>query len=318
MLSSSDTGATPATHVKFLNIVSTKRSGHHAFIEWIEDGTARQTQFINNAVVGPGLLARLPGLASTSGDIILMNYEGVTVAGVSKVIAAQAATGAAVENVLFIRDPLNACASLLHRKSLQHLELVMVLRQLFALRSWLKHYQNRQFEGDLVFYNRWLQDRRYKDSVAARLSINSGSVPDQITSFGGGSSFQDLATGGESAAPHLLNRWRSYADDRLFRSLVTHPYFYDVFLAELSGAISDSAGENDADEERASFLESTRRKRKRNPLVDRIIDRLSEHQAAFERIEALPPGLRKRLLITKAHIGALLAQPSGSLAISNS
>ncbi|MCL4767793.1 MAG: hypothetical protein KJZ80_16320 [Hyphomicrobiaceae bacterium] len=295
----------------FLNVVSTKRSGHHAFIDWIRDGSAGPVRFINNAVIDPALLGSLPGLARSAAApaAIVMNYEGVSIPGVSKAMAAQAATGAAVRNILFVRDPLNACASLLQRKALRHAELVMVLRQLFALRNWLKLHQGGQFVGELVFYNRWLADEHYRESLAERLSISPARLPDAITSFGGGSSFQDLSKGGEGAAPHLLRRWKRFADDRLFRTLVTHPHFCGVFLDEVSGAVRDAMGESDEDTERAAYLEAASRQRRRHPIVDRVIEGLIANEAVFERIEALPAGLEKRLTIAKAHIGALLSRP---------
>jgi len=294
----------------FINVISTKRSGHHAFISWIETGSSTSTRFINNAAISPDLIASVPKLArSATPTTIIMNYEGVSIPGVKKVTPAQVADGATVQNILFVRDPLNACASLLHRKPLRQLELVMILRQLFALRNWLEHYQDGQFDGELAFYNRWLLDPQYRERLADRLSINASRPPSEITSFGGGSSFQDLSKGGESAAPRLLQRWKAYADDRLFCALVNHPCFSDIFMDELSGAIRDGHGDSDEDAERVAFLETACRKRQRFPLVDKVIEGLMGDQAAFERIEALPAGLQKRLFILKAHIGALVSRP---------
>lgn len=303
--------ATSTPPARFINVISTKRSGHHAFISWIQTGSSGPTRFINNAAISPGLIASVTELSRCTPDspAIIMNYEGVSIPGVDKVTKAQAATGAAVQNVLFVRDPLNACASLLHRKSFRQLELVMILRQLFALKNWLKQYQDRQFDGELAFYNRWLVDPHYRERLADRLSINAAQLPNEITSHGGGSSFQDLSRGGESAAPRLLQRWKAYADDRLFRALVAHPCFSDIFMDELSGAIRDERGYSDEDAERVAFLETACRQRRRLSLVDRVIEGLMGDQEAFERIEALPAGLQKRLLILKAHIGALVLRP---------
>ena len=110
------------------------------------------------------------------------------------------ALGAAQHNMLFIRDPLNACASLMQRKAVVYVELVMILRQIFALSDWLKRYQSGESGLDLVFYNRWLADETYRQAVADRLAIENVAVRSEITKFGGGSSFQD-AEGGSAAAP---------------------------------------------------------------------------------------------------------------------
>jgi hypothetical protein len=293
--------------VRFLNVISTKRSGHHALVNWIEDGSSERTRFINNAVIDEALLRSFAGLVSGArGPLtVIMNFEGVTVSGVSRTIAGQKAAGAAVENILFVRDPLNVCASLMHRKAMVHAELVMVLRQLFSLRDWLAAYRRGTADADLVFYNRWLVDDDYRALLAERLSIAPAAVRNEITKFGGGSSFKDLARGGSEAAPRLTSRWKKYAGDRLFRCLLTHPQFADVFLEEVRGEICDARGESDADAERAAYLEAAVRERRSSPYVDRLIDGLARDPDAFCRIEGLSAGLSKRLYIVRTHAKAL-------------
>lgn len=300
---------------RFLNIISTKRSGHHAFIRWIEAGSRAPTRFINNAAPTETLIGSMTRLAQgmPEAGTIILNYEGVSIAGVSKVIGAQEATGADVCNVLFVRDPLNACASLLHRKALRYAELVMILRQLFALRNWLRLYQAGNFNGNIAFYNQWLVSREYRASLADKLSISSTPPPDEITSFGGGSSFKDISTGGEGAASRLLHRWKKYQDDSLFRALITHPHFFQTFMDEVSGAIRDENGLSDDDAERAAFLEEAHKKRPRHSMVDRIIDGMVANEKVYEQIEARPPGLQKRLIIAGAHLRALLPRRMGLL-----
>ena len=294
--------------VRFLNVISTKRSGHHALIKWIETGSPVPTRFINNAAINPELFGRISDLVRNIREptTIILNYEGVTPAGVGKVLTVQKDSGASVQNVLFVRDPLNACASLMQRKAVVYAELVMILRQLFALKNWLDLYQQGKANADLVFYNRWLADDDYRASVAQRLGINAQPVGTEVTAFGGGSSFRDLAQGGAAAAPKLLNRWKAYEHDAVFRSLVSHPLLAGTFHDELRGAITDSAGESDRDSGRASFLDVTKRARPSNTVIDRTIVGLNDDQQAFEAIEALPSSMHKRALILKAHMRALL------------
>lgn len=299
----------PAPPVRFFNVISTKRSGHHAFISWYRDGSSGKTEFLNNQVIGNAVVPKALALAQGSAQpaTIILNYEGVTVPGVKRILTAQRAAGIPAHSVLFVRDPLNLCASLVRRKPLRHAELVMVLRQLFALRNWLRLLDQDRSCADLIFYNRWLADEDYRAETARLLGVKALPVGAQVTRFGGGSSFQDLAEGGSSSAPRLLRRWKGYEDDSLFRSLVTHPVFADVFLKEVAGELCDALGENDGNEERAAFLRSACRQRRRNPHVDRLIEGLARANGVFETIEMLPPGPYKRYTILKAHLRAVLS-----------
>ncbi len=293
--------------VRFLNVISTKRSGHHALIKWIETGSPVPTRFINNAAINPELFDRISDLVRNIREptTIILNYEGVTPAGVGKVLTVQKDSGASVQNVLFVRDPLNACASLMQRKAVVYAELVMILRQLFALKNWLDLYQQGKANADLVFYNRWLADDDYRAGVAQRLGINAQPVGTEVTAFGGGSSFRDLAQGGAAAAPKLLNRWKAYEHDAVFRSLISHPLLAGTFHDELRGAITDSAGESDRDENRAAYLAGARNGYSTAGFLGRIIQGLSQDLAAFERIEAQGPSFRKRITIAVTYLNAV-------------
>jgi hypothetical protein len=296
-----------SSNVRFLNVISTKRSGHHALIKWVEDGSRQPTCFINNAPINDAFLARISDLVAKASEptTVILNYEGVSVAGVHKILAHQRTLGAPQHNMLFARDPLNACASLMQRKAAVYAQLVMILRQLFALSDWLRRYQAGDSGLDLVFYNRWLADENYRQTIADRLAIQNKPVRSEITKFGGGSSFQD-AQGGSAAAPRLLSRWTSYKDDPLFRTMVGHPRFVDIFLAEVNGTITDAGGESDYGQDRAAYLESLRGQPPASAYANRMINGLSRNTRAYQDIEALKGGLHKRALILKAHVGALL------------
>jgi hypothetical protein len=301
--------------VRFLNIISTKRSGHHALIAWIEDCSPQSTLFFNNSVLQARTFEKLPVLARTLTEptTILLNYEGISPFGVASALARQREADAVIDKVLFIRDPLNVCASLMRRRSNVRVKLFNILRQMFALRNWLHEYQQKRIDADLVFYNRWLVDHEYRDAFANRLSLKPVPIRSEITKFGGGSSFRDLNAGGSAAAPQLLNRWKYYKDDPIFQSIVGHPYFRTAFHDLANGSITDIRGESDYDAERAAYFEKLRRQPAKSAYVSRIIDGLSRKQEVFEQVEATRAGLYKRSLILRAHVSALFA-PSISTA----
>ncbi len=304
--------------VRFLNIISTKRSGHHALIAWIEDSSLQRTQFFNNSVLQARTFEKLPELArkQTEPTTVILNYEGISPSGVAGALARQKECDAVIDEVLFIRDPLNVCASLMRRRTNIRLKLFNVLRQMFALRNWLHEYQQKRTDADLVFYNRWLSDYEYRNAFARRLSLNPVAIRSEISKFGGGSSFRDLSSGGSMAAPQLLNRWKHYKDDPIFQAIVGHSYFAGAFHALASGSITDARGESDYDEERASYFEKLRRQPQTSAYVSRMIDGLSRRQEVFEQVEATRAGFYKRSLVLRAHVSALLAPAPSSRATS--
>ena len=165
--------ATPANKAsaRYLNVISTKRSGHHAFISWIQAGSRQRTQFINNTAMKRGTFERIPAFCENQSEptTVIFNYEGVTPNGVARAIAQQNQTKSPIYNLLFVRDPLNVCASLMQRQRKFSPELFKIMRQMFALSGFLEICKRDPSYADLIFYNRWLTDAPYRDRVAQRL-----------------------------------------------------------------------------------------------------------------------------------------------------
>lgn len=302
--------------LEVINVISTKRSGHHAFVRWLRQHRDTPAAFVNNAVIGDpirshlgkvsGPAARGKGAHGTS----IFNYEGVTLLGLEAAWRMQRAAGSRRVDLLFLRDPLNLCASLMHRKRLARLDLVMILRQLFAERDWLQTYADGTVPGlSLIGYNAWVLDSDYRQQVADRLGLRSSERVAAVTRHGGGSSFKDLATVGDDEARRLTTRWHGYRDNALFGALLTHPRLLPWFEAALAGEIRDSFGADLADPDGLAHLRAVARARPRQPYVDRMIDALSDRQDLFHRIES-GTSFEKKLGIARAHL-AMLAGAAG-------
>lgn len=302
--------------LEFINVISTKRSGHHAFVRWLRQHRETPAAFVNNAVIGEpirshlgkvsGPAARGKGANGTS----IFNFEGVTRLGLEAAWQMQRAAGGRRVDLLFLRDPLNLCASLMHRKRLVRLDLVMILRQLFAQRDWLEAYAEGTMPGlSLIGYNAWVLDDDYRQRVADRLGLRSSERVAAVTRHGGGSSFKDLASVGDDEARRLTTRWHRYRDDALFGVLLTHPRLLPWFEAALAGEIRDSFDGDLADPDGLAHLRAVARARPRQPYVDRMIDALSDRQDLFHRIEC-GTSFEKKLGIARAHL-AMLAGAAG-------
>ncbi|MGK9170158.1 hypothetical protein KXR53_27845 [Inquilinus limosus] len=300
---------------EFINVISTKRSGHHAFVRWLRQHRDTPTAFANNLVIGEPIRSRLlrldrpPAPGKSAPDAVIFNYEGVTRLGLEVAWRLQRVADGRMVDLLFLRDPLNLCASLLHRKRLVRLDLVMILRQLFAERDWLEAYAEGAVPGlSLIGYNAWLTDAAYRQRVADRLGLRSSERVTAVTRHGGGSSFKDLASVGDDEARRLTTRWHGYREDSLFGVLLTHPRLLPWFEAALAGEIRDSFGADLADPDGLAHLRATARSRPRHPFIDRMIDSLADRQDLFHRIES-GTSFEKKLGIARAHL-AVLAGPS--------
>ena len=79
---------------------------------------------------------------------------------------------------MFLRDPLNLCASLIRRKALPWLEIVAILRQLFAERDWLMIHARQEVPTlQLIPYSAWLNDNTYRRRIAEAFDLRSSTSP---------------------------------------------------------------------------------------------------------------------------------------------
>lgn len=288
---------------QLVNVVSTKRSGHHAFIEWYRRHHIGATEFINNRP-----------LNELAGDIashfeahpdrpLVLNYEGAMPSSVNGHIGHQKHLCGDIRSIVFLRDPLNSAASLIHRKKSPTANLVMILRQVLAEYYWLLDRKN---SGNYlhVSYNSWLFDEQYRAELAKMLGLASHDLSNAITRQGGGSSFSCDTQLCESGRRKLMTRWHQYRGNRLFDAIVSHPAFVKVFSGVYSGLYADSLGRTFADAEAASYYEDITSRRKTIPLLDRLIDRLTHRLDLFEKMDH-GNSLAKRKLIVRAFAAGL-------------
>jgi hypothetical protein len=284
-----------------INVMSTKRSGHHAFIAWIMEHAPGTYLAVNNVHPSPAFLVGYEQRIREAGPAkLILNYEGVSRSGVDAVRTAQKRLGQAALDIVFLRDPANLLASLLAHKKRPAQEIVMIARQLFAEKTWL---DERAAKGGAqtrdithVSYTSWLMDDAYRRRLADYLGLAGSDPYAKVPSHGGGSSFGDLDTVSAEDRRALLTRWRGLQDDTLFRALLSHKAFRTTFETALSGATRDSFGGALADPEALAFVRSIPQDRPAPFLIDRTIGALARRADIFQAIEISSP------LVKKAHI----------------
>jgi hypothetical protein len=274
--------------------------------------------FANNIVIGRSLAAEIARrgtceprfdrpLTDGRAPLAICNFEGVTRPGLeaTRRLQRDAAMGKVVD-LLFLRDPLNTVASLLHRKGWPRLHLVMVLRQVFALQQWLDvaHAGGHEVPA-LVLYNRWLASASYRKRVEAVLGLSPSVPAARPAPCGSASSFGDIVTIGDCAKQRLLTRWHRYRHDGLFTAIVTHPVFATSFLRYAEGEITDVVGDGDAPVDRAAYLRQAVASRRGDWQVDRMIDGLARQPEIFARIERSHAFAKKRHILS-AHLHSLV------------
>lgn len=219
-------------------IVALKRSGHHAFIEWLAGARGSATLTLNNirpswppkadgaALLGSGP-APDPGAARRQferGDLgfvapgfqAIVNYEGIGAAALDGQLArlrgqAQVAVWA------FLRDPVNTFASIAKRLAdgtrTNRLAALMQANAFIDIMA-------RQ-DGDAPFdrvvrYAPWVREAAYRAELAEDLGIRDAPPQRTVPAFGGGSSFGGRGIDPIAERDALFARWQLMQDDAGF------------------------------------------------------------------------------------------------------
>ena len=179
-------------------------------------------------------------------DVLVTNVENMPLAEVPR----QSILGPGSERfigrsrkhatALVLRDPFNTFASVRRGKRRMRNRL-----HGFYRREW-KVYA-REFLGETSFlpedtvkisFNEWFSDDGYRRDLAAGLGLDSADRGrDDVSQDGGGSSFSGRASQGRAREMKVLDRWRVFADDPVYRAA------FDEETVELSRRIFGDVGE---------------------------------------------------------------------------
>ncbi len=249
-----------------LRVFAPRRSGHHAFLQWVEKNSSNRVVFLNDCTpdASPFLTCRGPhiydqgishrylnrrreanGKRSKKGTLIY-NYENLELS--EDVIrhldvhrerwVGQSRWRA---DVLILRDPFNLLASVLRsRRQGNPVAGAPALER--ARRIW-KSYA-REFVGrssffrspTLVSYNEWFVSEDTRRALANTLGLSSADKGlEKVAEWGPaawGASFDGLSKDGRASQMGVLERWSQYVDDPVYVA-----QFQDDELWDLSGSI---------------------------------------------------------------------------------
>ncbi|WFE73543.1 hypothetical protein [Roseinatronobacter sp. S2] len=228
------------TNKRRLLCIATRRSGHHAFLEWVLAGAKQPWTYYNNVNVTRAHFAAARALrqdgrdaaASPEGDhvdtpLLAFSVEDRTLDQVLNwsQVSRCLPPDARVDIILFLRDPLNAFASLLQVLDragwVAEDENRKARRRAHHLRSWASLAREFLAETDQlsrhaahwrvhrVHYNGFIGGMAARDDIAAALDLQPTQLQTGLSRFGGGGNtfFSDKA--GYSLSPDTLEaRWQ--------------------------------------------------------------------------------------------------------------
>jgi len=77
-----------------------------------------------------------------------------------------------------------------------------------------------------VNYNQWFSDANYRKQLADKLNLDfTDSGFNDVSVFGGGSSFEKRKFHGKAENMDVLNRWQQFVDDSSYRTLFSDAVF---------------------------------------------------------------------------------------------
>jgi hypothetical protein len=165
-----------------------------------------------------------------------MRARAVTIFGIEDCqlrFASQVPSGPGIVNVVLLRDPLNNVASRLEGAKKRPAVFRTDEAYVDMLASYCAEFLDRTAvfgEKVVISFNRFVGDRDYRDSIAAQLGVTNVDVIDEVSDFGGGSSF--TPGGGPSSEAALMTRFRDHPiPPDLLELLLDRPAIQEVCAA---------------------------------------------------------------------------------------
>jgi len=243
--------STELINQKEIRIVGLKRTGNHAIINWIAHQQTGEVWKINDVPPNENphrhryeylqyehpfgsipqwkldLCRREAKGEFTKKDCLIYSYEDHAlnqIASVSFEKKHDIYLGKTLKryDLIILRDPFNLLASRFKSGFMEvkvH-ETVLELWISYA-QEYLGETQYLKNKKICVNYNNWFTDINYRKQIASQLKLKfDDSGIDQVSGIGGGSSFDKLSLQEKASTMDVLNRWKYFSDNELYRKLL--------------------------------------------------------------------------------------------------
>lgn len=189
-----------------------QRSGHHAIMSWIlknqEYTHFNICQFKNN-IYSDDIIGKINNCVVASFEGQIPDYDWNSL--ISK-------------KCLVLRNPYNMYASRLAMKRASLYHNLKSWENCLNPQEWLQHAKEFLSQTSIlgsctkIIYDYWFDIRDYRDRLADVLGLPSSELPEKITNFGGGSSFDKITQNATSM--NVLNRWKEFEFDEEFKEIL--------------------------------------------------------------------------------------------------
>jgi hypothetical protein len=133
-------------------------------------------------------------------------------------------------DVLLLRDPFNLFASRLKSRKIavKENDQSMVSAWLNYAKEFLGETHHLKHHKICINYNDWFLNLEYRKQLAESLGLEfSDAGMDEVSRYGGGSSFNRQDLQGKARQMDVLNRWKYFADDPAYRQLFDNPEIFE-------------------------------------------------------------------------------------------
>ena len=301
-------------------VIALKRSGHHAFVDWILAHAPAPSVFLNNS--RPGLefrsskaaavakvaassppepvsvatAAQIAGDAATS--LVVLNYESRFI---SNVLAHGWLEGVhrhvprPIRRLVFLRDPLNNLASVVKRvrngrysaRQAQLGKTALLFRDYVSLIGNERHFGE---PIELVYFDDWLRSVSYRETLARKLGLVGHDMLPEMSQPGGGSSFGALPTDPDERLSSLKARWVVMSDDPLFLA-----FFFDAESSAVYERFYRDREDAEGMEAVARLRRAAHARPEVGPLYERFV-KVGAIQRKLMELEETRTGLERNVL----------------------
>jgi len=259
-----------------IRVLAMMRSGHHAIISWIINGSNDSVYFRNDVLEANHLnkthvAYEEKGDTSLSRGKYIFNIEDAPLKNIDIIIdknrrLLSSGHSKRVRNLIIIRDPFNLFASRLmferkiikknKSKKIKYANYIGAVGWADArsIKMWIEHAEvyldlKRYLKDEVlkINYDFWFADRRYRKKASEMLGLNADSrAVEKLSKYGGGSSFDGRRFEHDANKMNCLYRWRSFLDDEeylgLFHNNTRLFDLYNKIYGEIPPDIKDLVG----------------------------------------------------------------------------
>lgn len=187
-----------------------RRSGNHAILEWLSHslGNGNERKIIeHNRIFQYGDVYYLNEVNTMRRKVQprldkIKEYKHLIFAYEDEPTTFKHELDKSTQTLLIVRDIHNLMASRQQRINRSKRGFDMKMDNKFV-ETWLQHAN--QPSENIIYYEKWLIDKQYRDSILERLGSTNLDNTSTVNSAGGGSSFVGLKL---DETHNLLNRWQ--------------------------------------------------------------------------------------------------------------